>query len=151
MLALGQPYCLATDIRDGLFYRVFFLSQSRTKRNLNKQAKNSIINGPVYLFISIYNKTFLFSFGFTNGLVLLSFLLGSFLSLFIVILIILYSFSLTTSFFWCGDFIRILSFPLLLQVLFFFFDDKFLLMSHRKILIIAEIRFWYQIYCSILE
>ena len=48
MLALGQPYCLATDIRDGLFYRVFFLSQSRTKRNLNKQANNSIINGPVY-------------------------------------------------------------------------------------------------------
>ena len=101
MLALGQPYCLATDIRDGLFYRVFFLSQSRTKRNLNKQAKNSIINGPVYLFISIYNKTFLFFIWLYQWTGFAQFSFG------------------------------ILSFPLYCDShnpLFFFFDDKFLLM-----------------------
>ena len=37
----GQPfYCLATDIRKGLFQPVFFLSQSRTKKT-NIQTKQS--------------------------------------------------------------------------------------------------------------
>ena len=90
--------------------------------NLHNKTINTEERKKRLSFISIYNKTFFCSFGFNKGLVLTSFL-----------------------------FIGILSFLLLVILWLLFFGNMFLLLliSHRKILM--QIRFWYQIYCSILE
>ena len=66
----SQPfYCLATDIRKGLFHPVLFLSQSRTKQT-NKQpnrARRYIRGLFLYLPQSFTFVFFLFLFGFYQG------------------------------------------------------------------------------------